>query len=126
MGWQYFYGIIPVIHKKGGGTNNKVFGKDSAWTLVTKLKLTRMRVLHFAMELTGLFKVRKIDRSAEALRVRHTRQIFPSKDNFAYNTTQAIARSKGKEWQKIKVNSNQVIRKEKRIDINPLYLFPNR
>jgi len=41
----------------------------------------------------------KIERSAEAFRVRHTRHIFPSKDNFAHNTTRVIARSKGNGWQ---------------------------
>ncbi len=42
----------------------------------------------------------KIESSAEALRVCHHPLTFPSKDNYAHNTTRAIARSKGKDWQK--------------------------
>ena len=40
-------------------------------------------------------KKRKIESSAEALRVCHHPSIFPSKDNFAHNTARVIARSKG-------------------------------
>jgi hypothetical protein len=43
---------------------------------------------------------KKIERSAEALRVRHTRHIFPSKDNPAYNTREQSRGQKGWEWQK--------------------------
>ena len=64
-------------------------------------KLTRTRVLHCEMELillTNLHKLRreKIERSAEALRVRHTRQIFPSKDDFANNTREQSQGQKAK------------------------------
>lgn len=44
-------------------------------------------------------QIRKIERSAEAFRVRHTRHIFPSKDNFADNIARAIMRSIGNGWQ---------------------------
>jgi hypothetical protein len=42
----------------------------------------------------------KIERSAEALRVRLTRHIFPSKDNPANNTRKQLRGQKGWEWQK--------------------------
>lgn len=43
----------------------------------------------------GRGEVRKIESSAEALRVCHHPSIFPSRDNFAHNTARVIARSKG-------------------------------
>ncbi|RIK55586.1 MAG: hypothetical protein DCC59_00480 [Chloroflexi bacterium] len=73
---QFVYGIIrPSFERRLAQKIHN--GKDSAWTPQIA-GLTRMKVLHCKMELKTPRRL-KIERSAEAFRVRRDPSIFPSK-----------------------------------------------